>query len=177
MGFGEGAEQQPFTRRCSYEGTLPDQFLRIALSALLLFAGISKVVDDYGLYSSLMACPEIPAYAATPLTLFATYAEVVLGSFLLLGLCGTACCWVASGLFAAYFLFLLRFRTCLGLGKGCGCLGSWSPLGDVNYMICLDIMCSIAAAFVALRRRPCFGLDHFWRGAKESQTDEGSSKG
>lgn len=101
----------------------PAMIARLALAAVLLIAGILKVLDPAGFADGLVSFQLVPSPLIVPLALGVPLFEILTGAALLGGRFRSAGALAATGLAAAFTVFYAT-AWLRGLDVSCSCFGS-----------------------------------------------------
>jgi putative oxidoreductase len=97
-------------------------FVRIALGALFIFAGVTKAYDPGAFAIEIQRYNLVPWMAAALTSVYLPWLEIILGVFLIIQKFEQATLLLIGGLLLV-FTFALASATFRGLGIDCGCFG------------------------------------------------------
>ena len=131
----------------------PFQFLlavaRIALGAMFLYAGITKIADPAGFSQAVYNYHLLPSWLVNTTAILLPWVEVVAGTCLVLGL------WVPGGALIVSSLLLtftlaLGFNLSRGLDIACGCFSTTMTAGKITWWYLLRDSSLLVAALLVL---------------------------
>ena len=131
----------------------PFQFLlaaaRIALGAVFLYAGITKIADPAGFSQAVYNYHLLPSWLVNMTAIILPWVEVVAGTCLVLGL------WIPGGaLIISTLLFIFIIALGLNLTRGldiaCGCFSTSPAAGKITWWYLLRDSSLLAAALLVL---------------------------
>lgn len=123
--------------------------LRAALGVLLVVAGVLKAHDGPALTVAFVAGYRIlPEWLARPVGVALPYLEILLGTYLTLGLFTRIAAQVAAAQFAV-FAVAVGSLVVRHISADCGCFGSGVPTPPSWGHVAADLALALACAFVA----------------------------
>jgi len=131
----------------------PFQFLlaaaRIALGAMFLYAGITKIADPAGFSQAVYNYHLLPAWLVNTTAILLPWVEVVAGTCLVLGLWIPGGALIVSGLLLTFTL-ALGFNLSRGLDIACGCFSTSATAGKITWWYLLRDSSLLAAGLLVL---------------------------
>lgn len=122
---------------------------RVAIGALLIFAGVLKAHDGPSATATSIAAYRIlPAQIVAPLGVALPYLEILLGGYLVIGLFSRIAAWVATVQFAI-FAAAVASLVIRNLPADCGCFGSSIPTPPSWGHVAADVALALVAAAIA----------------------------
>lgn len=134
--------------------------LRLALGAIFLVAGASKIGHAAEFAQQIAAFRLLPQAAIAPVAIVLPFLEVLLGGYLVVGLFTRISAWVAAALLLA-FDGAIASAVMRGLSLSCGCFGpndktvtTWGEVGrDAIFVVLAIVVALRAPGMLALDRR------------------------
>jgi uncharacterized membrane protein YphA (DoxX/SURF4 family) len=138
---------------------------RLVLGGVLLIAGALKVTDPYSSATSVRAYQILPVDLANFLGFALPFAEVAIGTFLIVGI------WVrlnavAGGALMIMFIIAIGQAWIRGISLDCGCFGKGGlletnelPVSNYTLEIARDIVLAALAAYIYRFPKGKLGLD------------------
>jgi uncharacterized membrane protein YphA (DoxX/SURF4 family) len=132
--------------------------LRLAVGALFIFAGASKI-GHAGLFAAqITAFGLVPRPLIAPMALLLPVFEVLLGGYLVLGLY-TRVAAIVAGVQLAIFAGAIASAVSRGLSLSCGCFGPSDTTVTSWPEVARDLGFAVVAAFIAWRAPGMLALD------------------
>jgi len=140
-------------------------FFRLILGGVLLVAGALKVNDPYASATSVRAYQILPVDFANLLGFILPFAEVAIGTFLILGI------WVriaatAGGFLMVVFTVAIAQAWIRGISLDCGCFGKGGlldsgelPVWNYTAEITRDVVLAMLASYIFRFPQGKLGLD------------------
>ena len=132
--------------------------LRIALGAMFIVAGVSKIGHADVFAAQIAGFRLLPQLVIAPMALVLPFLEILLGGYLILGLFTRAAAWVAVVLLAAFDLAIAS-AVVRGMTVSCGCFGPNDTTVTTWAEVARDAVLVLLAAIVALRAPGTLALD------------------
>jgi hypothetical protein len=116
------------------------------IAAVLLFSGISKIIDPMPLIETLKLVAKLPEDILIIIATILPILEIGLGILLVLKIKPKPVLFATLALFAAFFVFSV-YGTIIGLKNDCGCFGSvvkneigWGMVGRNGVLMIIDVL-------------------------------------
>ncbi|MEA2689708.1 MAG: hypothetical protein QOJ39_1426 [Candidatus Eremiobacteraeota bacterium] len=132
--------------------------LRVALGAIFVVAGVSKVGHAAEFAAQIAGFRLLPQAVIAPMALVLPFLEILLGGYLIVGLFTRAAAWVAVLLFAA-FDGAIASAVVRGMTVSCGCFGPNDKTVTTWTEVARDAVFVLLAVIVALRPPGTLALD------------------
>lgn len=111
---------------------------RVLLGGLLVFAGILKILDNTTLFESVAYITWLPVWAKSLIINYLPYAEIAVGSLLILHLFDKVTIPASALIYLSFFIFAVW-----GLGSGlefdCGCFGDLDGSSFIGQLLGSEI--------------------------------------
>lgn len=138
---------------------------RLILGGVLLVAGALKINDPYGSATSVRAYQILPVDLANLIGFILPFAEVVIGTFLILGIWVRAAA-IAGGALMVVFIIAIAQAWIRGISLDCGCFGKGGllesdelPVWSYTVEIARDIALALFAGYIFRFPQGKLGLD------------------
>ena len=132
--------------------------LRVAVGAVFVWAGVSKIGHADIFAAQIAAFGLVPRALIAPMALLLPILEVVLGGYLILGLYTRVAAWIAV-IQLAIFASAIGSAVLRGLSLSCGCFGPGDRTVTSWPEVARDLTFAAVAAFVAWRAPGMLALD------------------
>ena len=132
--------------------------LRVAIGAIFIVAGISKIGHGAEFAAQIAGFRLLPQPLIAPLALALPFLEVLLGGYLAIGLFTRASAWTAAVLFAV-FDGAIASAVVRGMTVSCGCFGPNDKTVTTWAEVARDAVLVVIAVVVALRAPGTLALD------------------
>jgi uncharacterized membrane protein YphA (DoxX/SURF4 family) len=134
--------------------------LRIALGAIFIVAGGSKIGHAAYFAAQIAGFRILPQVVIAPIALALPYLEVLLGAYLVIGLFTRQAAWIAA-LLLLIFDAAIASAVVRGMAIDCGCFGpsdatltTWGEVGrDAIFVVLAVVVALRAPGTLALDRR------------------------
>ncbi len=138
--------------------------VRVALGAILIVAGFSKVGHAAEFAAQIAAFRLLPQGIIGPMAVELPFLEILVGIFLVLGLFARIAGWIGVVMFAA-FDGAIASAVVRGMTVSCGCFGPNDKTVTTWAEVARDAVFVVLAVFVALRAPGMLALDRRIRNA------------
>jgi uncharacterized membrane protein YphA (DoxX/SURF4 family) len=138
--------------------------LRVALGAMLVVAGASKVGHAAEFAAQIAGFRLLPQPIIAPLALLLPFLEMLTGLYLIVGMFTRAAAWVAVAMFAV-FDAAIASAVVRGMTVSCGCFGPTDRTVTTWAEVARDAVFVLLAVVVALRAPGMLALDRRIRNA------------
>ncbi len=132
--------------------------LRVAVGAVFVWAGASKVGHADVFAAQIAAFGLVPHALIAPLALLLPIFELVLGAYLIIGLYTRVAAWIAVAQLAI-FATAIGSAVVRGLSLSCGCFGPADKTVTSWPEVARDLAFAAVAAFVAWQAPGMLALD------------------
>jgi uncharacterized membrane protein YphA (DoxX/SURF4 family) len=132
--------------------------LRLAIGAIFLVAGVSKVGHAAEFAAQIAGFQLLPQAVIAPMALVLPFLEILLGGYLVVGLFTRASAWVAVALLFA-FDAAIASAVVRGMSVSCGCFGPNDTTVTTWAEVARDAVFVVLAVIVALRPPGALALD------------------
>jgi uncharacterized membrane protein YphA (DoxX/SURF4 family) len=132
--------------------------LRLAIGAIFLVAGVSKVGHAAEFAAQIAGFQLLPQAVIAPMALVLPFLEILLGGYLVVGLFTRASAWVAV-LLLALFDGAIASAVVRGMTVSCGCFGPNDKTVTTWGEVARDAVFVLLALIIALRPPGTLALD------------------
>ena len=140
---------------------------RLLGGAVLLWAGVSKALDQQTAILAVDGYDVLPASLVRPMAVALPWIEIVIGVFLVAGLF-VRFAGVATAALTLVFIGAMGQAKARGLPIDCGCFGGGGPGAGVGWFdIVRDVPVLLAGLYLAWRPQGRFQLDNVLDGRDE----------
>ncbi|HTW83195.1 MAG TPA: MauE/DoxX family redox-associated membrane protein [Candidatus Sulfotelmatobacter sp.] len=133
--------------------------LRVALGAIFIVAGASKIGHAAFFAAQIAGFRILPQAVVAPLALVLPFLEVLLGAYLVVGLFTRQAAWIAA-LLLLIFDAAIASAVVRGMAIDCGCFGPSDATLTTWSEVARDAIFVVLAVIVALRAPGRLALDH-----------------